>query len=306
MKMLKRASLLTAALAVTAPASLALAQQADPLPETYSGVRATGMGNALTPIAAGVDSLYHNPAGLARGEMYILDGAFTYTPQGGLLSAGIADSKTNPQIAAGVSYSYYFGAEDHADLSGHDVRAAAAVPVIPERISLGVGGRYMHYTDSSLPEDPDNEDSQVLFKGFTVDVGAMFRVTEFLHLGINGQNLIDPCRNDARCRGAAPTRIGGGFGLGTVSTFHLTGQAFVDISSAEDPLFDFGVGAEYVAAGAIPLRLGFERQGFFERNLITAGFGWRSQAAGLDLSYRHDLNQSSSFGYISGGFSVYF
>lgn len=304
--MLRRATTLIALLLTLAPASGAWAQDADPLPETFSGVRPAGMGNALTPIAAGVDSLYHNPAGLARGEMYILDGAFTYTPQGGLLSAGIADSKTNPQIAAGVAYSYYFGAEDHADLSGHDIRVAAAVPVIPERISIGVGGRYMHFTDASLPEIADDEDSQVLFKGFSVDVGAMFKVTDMLHLGVAGQNLIDPCRNDARCRGSVPTRIGGGFGLGTVTTFQITGQAFVDITSTDTPVFDFGVGAEVMAANVVPLRVGFERQGFFNRNLLTAGFGWRSQAAGLDLSYQHDLNQSSSFGYISGGFSVYF
>ena len=302
----QRATFLIASLLTLSSAATAAAQQSDPLPETFSGVRPTGMGNALTPIAAGVDSLYHNPAGLARGEMYILDGAFTYTPQGGLLSAGIADSKTNPQIAAGVAYSYYFGSEDHADLSGHDVRFAAAVPVIPERISIGVGGRYMHFTDASLPEIADDEDSQVLFKGFSVDVGAMFRVGELVHLGVTGQNLIDPCRDNARCRGSVPTRIGGGFGLGTVTSFQLTGQAMVDITSADDPVFDFGVGLEYLAANVIPLRVGFERRGFFDRNLITAGFGWRSQAAGLDVSYRHDLNQSSKFGYVAGGFSVYF
>lgn len=277
-----------------------------PVIESYQGLRAGGVGNSHVAVASGTDAIYQNPAGVARAPMYVVDGAFSYTPQGALMSAGIADSKINPQIAGGATYNYFFGHSEHSHLSGHDVRVVGAIPVVPERVSIGIGGRYLRITDSNLPEVEDDPDAQLLLHGFTLDAGIIVRAAEILHLGLVGQNLIDHCRDNSLCRGTTPTRLTAGIGLGDDSVFMVSGQATLDLTSSDTPLFDFAAGAEFMAARIIPIRAGFERRAFLDRNLLTFGVGWRSEQAGVDFSYRHDLNAMERFGYVGGGFSVYF
>ena len=305
---LRRTPLLLLSLLSTLFFSLpVLAQSPErPLAESYQGLRSSGVGNSHVAVASGTDAIYQNPAGIARAPMYVVDGAFSYTPQGALMSVGIADSKINPQIAGGATYNYFYGHSEHSHLSGHDVRVVAAIPAVPERVSIGIGGRYLRITDTTLPEIDDNPSAQVLLQGFTFDAGIAVRAADMLHLGLVGQNLIDHCRDNSLCRGTTPTRLTAGLGLGDETLFMISGQASLDLTSSDTPLFDFAAGAEVLAAGIIPIRAGFERRAFLDRNLLTFGLGWRSEQAGVDFSYRHDLNDLDRFGYISGGFSVYF
>lgn len=276
------------------------------IPEFFEGVRASGAGGSHTAVASGVDSIYQNPAGTARARMYVLDGAFSYTPQGALLTTGVVDSKLNPQLSAGFGYSYFIGRGDHEHLSGHDFRGALAIPVVHEQISVGAGVRYLRITDDRLP-DIDEDDDQLLIHGVTIDAGVNFRAAEILHLGLKGENLIDHCADDPQCRGATPTRITGGLGLGEETSFMFSGEAGVDLTSdPEGPRFDAGVGVEYLVAGTVPLRAGFQRRDYVGRNLLTFGVGWHSEEVGVDASYRHDLSDAGQFGYASASFSVYF
>lgn len=276
-----------------------------PLPEFFDGIRASGAGGSHTAVASGVDALYQNPAGIARAPMYVIDGAFTHTPQGAILSAGVSDSKLNPQFALALGYNYFIGRGDHEHLSGHDARLALGIPVIPEQISFGGGVRYLRITDDTLPVE-DEEDPQLLIHGVTFDAGINFRVAEMLHLGLKGENLLDLCADDEACRGATPTRITAGAGVGRETEFMISAEAGIDLTSGPGPLFDFGVGGEYLIAGIVPIRAGFQRRAFLDRNLITFGAAWRSEQAGVDFSYRHDLNAANEFGYVSAGFSIYF
>jgi hypothetical protein len=277
------------------------------IPDFATGVRPSGMGDAFTAVAAGVGTLYHNPAGVARAVMYALEGGFEYTPGGSLLSAAIVDSRTNPAIAAGVGYSYFSGRGALSHFSHHDIRASIAVPVVPERVSVGVGGRYLILNDSRIEVDPDDEGAnQRLIQGFTLDIGALFRIADILHLGFAGQNLIDPCGEEPICRGFAPTLITGGIALGNQTMYVLSVDAGVDLTSTDDPTFHLGVGAEYLVGSVAPLRIGYRHRGATGHNYLTFGTGWRSASAGVDLAYQHDLQRSDEVGYISGSVSLYF
>lgn len=280
------------------------------LPEFFDGVRAGGAGSSHTAVASGFESLYQNPAGVARAPMYVLDGAFSYTPQGALLTGGIADSKINPNLAAGVGASYFIGQGDHDNLSGLDIRGAVGIPVVPEQVSVGAGVRYLRITDTDIQtEGPEaEEDDQLLIHGVTIDAGVNFRATDMLHLGLKGENLIDHCADDDACRGATPTRISGGIGLGDETGFMFSGDVAVDLTSSADdtPLIDFGAGIEHLVGGTMPIRAGFQRRAFLDRNLVTLGGGWRSEEIGFDMAYRHDINRATEFGYASASFSVYF
>ena len=273
--------------------------------EFSQGVRSGGMGEAFTAVATGTSALFHNPAGAARASMYALDAGYEYTPDGNALSASIVDSKTNPSIAAGVGYGYYFGRGDN-DVRGHDIRLGLALPVMPDRISVGVGGRWLIIKDTEdvLDDAGDPVPTDVeLMNGPTIDAGIMFRATNQLHFGVAGKNLIEQCKK-AGCETIAPTIITGGLSFGLEMGLLLSGDIGVDISTSEDPAPDAGAGVEYLIGGSVPIRAGYQYRGGLVQHLLTFGAGWRSTAAGVDFGYQLDLLDTSNM-FFMGSFSVY-
>ncbi len=308
-----RIMLIIAAVAATVGfASTAVADDAPdstdrPLPEFFEGVRASGAGASHTAVTSGFDSLYQNPAGVARYPMYAIDGAFSYAPQGMIMTAGITDSLLNPDFALGVGWSYFTGTGDHDHLSGHDGRVVLGIPVAPEQLVVGVGLRYLRIADESLPPDPTDDHSHLLINGLTFGAGVNFRASDMVHLGLQVENLIDHCEDNGLCRGATPTQVTGGLGVGDELNFMLTGEATADLTSGPDPMLDFALGGEYLVGHTTWLRAGFQHRSFLDRNLISIGIGWLSEEMGMgfDVSYRHDLNHSSELGYLSTSFSFY-
>ncbi len=255
------------------------------------GTRPAGMGDAVTATAEGANAIQHNPAGIARSVMYAIEGTFEYNPSGSVLNASVSDSKTNPALGAGVSYSYFIGRDDNENLTGHDIRVGIGVPVVPDRVALGVSGRYLKFNDG---------DVEVL-NGFTLDAGAIIKVTEGLHLGVAGQNLINPCDLD-RCQSVAPTTVTGGMGF-TADIFTFSGDVGVDLTSQESASMLFGAGIE-VLLDAVPLRAGFERIDSSDTSNLTFGAGWRTSAAGFDVGYKLNLQNTDDMVFL-GSFSIY-
>lgn len=256
-----------------------------------SGTRPAGMGEAYTALADGAAGIHHNPAGIARSVMYAIDATFEYNPTGSVLNASVSDSKTNPALGAGFSYSYFIGRDENEDLGGHDMRLGLAVPVVPDRVALGVSGRYLKFTDGDVEA----------INGFTLDAGAIVKAAEGLHFGISGQNLIDPCTK-VGCELVAPTTITGGLAFNT-SILTVTGDVGVDVTSQDDASLLYGIGAEFLLQ-TVPLRAGFERVDSLDQSNLTFGAGWRTTAAGFDLGYKVDLQNTDNMVFI-GSFSIY-
>ena len=272
--------------------------------ELTTGVRPSGMGNAFTAVADGTAAIYHNPAGSARSVMYAIDAAYEYTPTGNVLSAAIIDSKTNPQLSAGLAYSYFFARD--TDIAGHDIRLNLAIPVSPDKISIGVGGRYLIINDTQKVVNVAGVETATnveIINGFTLDAGIMVKISPNFHLGVAGQNLIDQCSR-IDCKSVAPTVIQGGVGFTTEDGLVVAGDFGVDLTSGEDVGIEFGVGAEYLIS-VVPIRVGFFRKGVAEQNWLTFGAGWRSKAAGVDAGMQLNLEDPSIF-KAGGSISVYF
>lgn len=270
--------------------------------EFTRGVRASGMGRAYTGVASGASGIFFNPGGLASQMMYQIEGLYEYTPSGSVLNATIVDSKTNPDIAAGVSYSYFLGRDGADGTTGHDARLSLAIPVLPERISVGVGGRYLYIS----ADDPDSGKALQIVNGFTLDVGAVFKAADSVKVGVAGKNLLDVCSKELQCSTVAPTTITGGVSFGDPSNFLLAADGGVDLTSDPDGVHPlFSVGGEYFAGGTVPLRLGYQRLGATGQNMITAGAGFRLKTAGMDASFRMDVDNPDLF-FVNGSVSLFF
>lgn len=259
------------------------------------GARATGMANAFNALSTGPPGMYHNPAGLATARMYAVSGTYEYTPQGNVLNASIIDSKTNPKLAAEAGYSYLIGHDDTEDPSGHDIRLGLAIPALPNKISVGLGGRYLIL----------NQDGTEFARGFTMDAGILFQIVETFHAGLVARNLLDVCQQP-RCRGVTPRTLGAGVAYGRSTPLNISGDFEVDLNSEADAInFRGEVGAEYMVAGKFPIRAGYNYRTISESHHLDAGFGWRESKFGLDIGSDFNLQDISDL-TVSASFSVYF
>jgi opacity protein-like surface antigen len=248
------------------------------------GARPLGMGSAFTPNASGNGAIYHNPAGVGTSLMYSVEAGYEVSDDANIFAASVVDSKINPRLAAGAGYSFTSGQGAAKKVSGHDGRLILASQVVPELMVVGVGGRYL---DFSGPEDTG-------FKGFTLDVGAVFKVTDGLFLGAAGRNLIDPCADseDEVCpTGLAPRTISGGVAFGTSLGFQLVADVEADLSKKEETALRYAGGVELLLAQLLALRGGYQYHALTKSNVVATGAGLKTQVAGFDIGYQYHFDE---------------
>ncbi|MFB6262074.1 MAG: hypothetical protein ABEL76_00425 [Bradymonadaceae bacterium] len=261
-----------------------------------TGARPLGMSGTYNAVGTGAAGLYHNPAGIAAANMYSLNGTYEFTPSTNVLSASIVDSKTNSNIAAGVGYSYLLGRSELSNSFGHDIRLALAIPAVPDRVSVGVEGRYAIL----------NTDGTELARGFTMEAGFLFRIVDKLKLGVVGRNLIDICDRPRVCRTVTPLTMAGGLAYGEGSPFTATADVEVDLGSEEDQVnLRYQIGGEYLVAGSVPIRVGYEHKTFTETDHVSLGAGWRASRFGIDIAGQMEIQDPEAL-RISSSFAVYF
>lgn len=288
---------LLAALAAFLP--VPLAAQTD-----GASLRAFGMGDAFVAGGNSNGAIFHNPAGIVTASMYSAEAGYVFRDgnNSSAATASIIDSSTNPNIGAGVAYTYGFGGavdDVSSAISDHDIRFALSSPAVPGRFSIGLGGRYMSVGGRFPFDDEGNEVRSERDKAFTMDVGVM-ALAGIVTVGAAAQNLIQADDFNLPRRWTA--------GAGVLSgDFHVEAQ-YVGQSLAgggtENVGHGFAIGAEYIAV-SVPIRVGFSRDGLTDQNSISTGLGYRSQTFGVDAAFRQNLdeNQERTFG---GSLSLYF
>ncbi len=249
--------------------------------------RGVAMG-ALTADAIGTSGIIHNPAGLSRAYVYQVDLVYLRNDPGQLniMGVNIADSKSQPVLAAGLSYGFHStdkGTE--FEQKGHDARLGFSHPAIPDKLHLGVGLRYLEIERSS----EDLED----LEGFTLDVGLIFSVSKGFHIGLVGKNLID--LDDP----LAPKQAGGGFAF-TGDAVTLTTDVLMDLNRHLDgPKPIFAAGLEALMGDTIPIRVGYTNDRVTAHQFVGGGLGFIVREGGgngqLMLAYRHNLTETSNY-----------
>ena len=248
------------------------------------GSRSMGLAGAFIANASGNGALYNNPAGVGTTLMYAFEGQYLYTPGMNTFNASVVDSKINPQLAMGFAYSYEDSTIEDYALSGHDFRLALAHQLIPSRLVLGLGGRYLLY---------DVGDTEAL-NAFALVTGVVLKASDGLFIGLSANNLIDVCdgKGEACIPSAAPRSVGTGIALGSSFGLQLIGQARANLDDVENPEMTWTGGVEFLAAQILALRAGYSYLQQSEASVLAGGIGFRSSTVGLDLAYEHNLENN--------------
>ena len=279
-RLLRRSVLpaLVAAIACLAPSTAG----AD---EGLASLRAAGMGDNVVGAAPTNAAIFHNPAGLTLLPLYSLEAGYGIGLDDRIsrLRINVADGRTNPRLAGGFSYTFSLGNGDEPgdqdNLRDHDIRVAAALPIVPEVLAIGATLRYMNYRRGRVDQDPDGD--VVRYHGFTLDLGMMAKLGQRFFVGIAARDLIniDGASED---RGVA-AGVGAVFGM-----LRLNGDWGVAIDRGELEHYA-GLGVEYMIQ-RLGVRMGYRHLFAEADNALSIGVGYRSQTAGFDFAYRQYFN----------------
>lgn len=241
-----------------------------------------GVGDAVRANAWGPAAIYANPAGLMRVNVLVVEAAYSYLDgkDGHNLGIGVADAKTNPDVALGVAYNFLTTAPDGRDRDGNQVRIALATGYRSDDLALyaGVGARWLGLTlgkddtDEGVSETDDIDT-------WTADVGLLLELDRRIRFGVVGQNLIDT-------KTAEAPRL---LGLGLSFAFDvLDVSANLDLDLSDDAtrtVTTWGFGADFGVLDSVHLRAGFVRDEPLDAERLTFGLGWSAETFAVDVGY---------------------
>ena len=264
-------------------APLGAQAQTPPSPEDMETARGVALGTGVRASATSTSALAYNPAGLAGGRLYHLEAGAMYEPAFGrfIAQSAVADSMTS-KIAAGMSIRGIFGS-DSAEHTGIDGRLALALP-LGEAISIGLSGRYMSIDGQGQTTAGVARPGAT---GFTMDASIRISPVAGLVLAGYGYNLIDVGSP------LVPLRAGGGISYTIANALTLGGDVLVDPRTFDRTRLYAGGGVEYLAAGSVPLRLGYSWDQGRQLHVVTGGLGYIERKVGVDISIRQQVSGGS-------------
>lgn len=243
--------------------------------------RGIGLGTGLRATSVSTSALAYSPAGLALGRLYHIEGNVDYIPDanGVALGAGVVDSSTSA-LGAGIGIRGFLSGAN--GWGGIDGRLGLAFP-FSEAFAVGLAGRYI-----TVSRDLGGGDSESLAKGFTMDASFRVRPAEAFQIDLGAYNFIP------QDSALVPVQLGTALGLGLGDSFTVGADFLIDTSTFEKPQFLTGAGLEFLAGGAVPLRIGYRFDTGRKSHAVTGGIGYTSQYVGLDLSLRQQVASGDS------------
>lgn len=238
-----------------------------------------------------------NPGLLALTDRYDFSAQFGFGP-GLHWGATAMDGRTAENVAVGFTYAgdryepalttdelpgWNVPGEDIANMKRqHDFALAVSGSAAEDRVAFGIGGHVSLY-------DHDRNG-----KGTTgnVDAGVGLRPTEFLTVGLSGNNLVP-----LDVLGDRPLRVGGGVMLhGAPAALSVDGGWVATDTGA--PVF-VDAGTE-LRPGAARLRVGGRYDGPTATPAVTAGLGFAGEGGAIEYGIQIPIGGQGSIAHVVG------
>lgn len=245
-----------------------------------STARGYSMGGAYRAQGMGTEAVLGNPAAIALFKMYRMElsGAWDTAGKDAFVGVSLMDAKTS-DLAAGIDYHLLTLRNGAGRTTAHFSTLALALPLTP---GVLVGGS-VNYLRMFAPRSTNAS---------TANAGVLLRFSEAFTLGFSAHNLIDTRTPELTRYYSVHT----GFLAGL---FSLALDVRADFETAEEALFTYSAGAEYLLGQSIPVRVGYTRDDLRDTSQLGVGLGLLTQeGGGMDLSYRHDFGGNGERGRV--------
>jgi len=294
----------------------------DPL-YTKSGARPLGLGGSFLAIADDSNTVFYNPAGLARskGVTLTLDNATSVfagqaypTGFGWTIGLGIIDYKIS-EMPYG-SGKTNFNSSTLVLSFGSRLSFLGFIPLgeVWDRTDFGLS--YKKVLNMSLRQTGESDKSA---EGFDMDAGLLVEVNDWMKVGVVAQNFLNEGNNDYE----------GGFlewndgSIEAFSSYLKLGISMKVIGDVKSPIYmeenelslsaDFDLpikgdspslahlGAEWLYKGMWAARIGADQRlkGNEAENILTYGLGLRTLPWGFDIAFHEGLFEGDASIHLS-------
>lgn len=237
-----------------------------------AGARSVAMGDAFRAVGTSNDAISEDPAALAQGQHYEIDGFFGYafSAPASYWNASILDSSTTP-VAVGVSYTHLASGMFQDRFGGSNLRLDLAYALIPDQLFIGVGGNWLDF-GYGIKTDAISCDAAILYK--PVDIVSIAAV---------GYNLVDV---DSEL--LAPRKAALAAAVGSDTSYRVAADAVANFATPNVTL-DYHVGGEYLIAQLVAVRAGYLYDGLIKQSFGTVGAGVIVTGFSFDVGFRQSI-----------------
>ncbi len=251
-----------------------------PVAMSAETARGLALGTGMRATAISTSALAYNPAGLALGRLYHVEGVVDYIP--GLhtvaLGGAVVDSSTS-RLAAGFGLRGLLSGTE--GFGGFDGRLGVALP-FSDAVSIGLSGRYLSLTEN-------RKDAAGVGKlagkvsGFTMDASLRVQPTQILQLSLGTLNFIDLGSS------YAPLMVSTSAALALGQVVNIGADLLVDTSTFAKPAYLVGGGIEVLVGDSLPLRVGYIGDLQRKTHAIGGGLGYTDRFMGFDISLQQQV-----------------
>lgn len=235
--------------------------------------------------ATGTEALFLNPAAIAARKRYVLDTFYLSdrrprlsgsARQQDAVGLAVVDSISTP-VAAGLGYVRAFKGVETGTL----LRLALGGQ-LAQGLFAGVQGNYF-----------DLRGGERVAATFNADAGLLYQLSSRVSLGGAAYNLLS---NDHRT--LMPRSYGVGIAAGSDTSLQVVADWRIDLDRRKDSSggsktsHRYGVGGEYLWAGAVPLRVGYQVDETLDTRWWAAGVGYVTTRLAVDLGYRQSTKDA--------------
>ncbi len=294
MPRLRALTISTTLLALALSSSAARAERSELPPEVgynYGDVEDARWGatsGALRANSSGITGVWGNPAGLVQSQVYHVGALAGIWPEARKQSYGIGamDSVTS-RVAAGLGFVWTDQDPDGLKRQSQDLRLALAYPFSPS-VSFGLTGRYLSLEQNGLGPlgrsyASGGLEGEPMLKTFSFDAGLRVAPSDSIALGVLGTNLSNPGH------GLQPTTVGGGIGVGS-RQFFIEADVVADFTTWQDTTTRAMGGAEFLAGGNFPLRLGYRYDDGLKGHAVSGGLGYIDPSFSVEFGARRSVS----------------
>ena len=273
--------------------TIASTARAADFPVDFAGSRSLAMGGAHRGMGNSNDALYLNPAGMAQGHRYGLEGQYLYI--GGshlnMLVGSAVDSKSGP-VAGGVGYSRIWGNPTGIDAELNRMVAGAAYALGPA-VSLGATGNYVKgsFRDGAHHRDVD---------AINGTLGLSLRLGEMIGFGLSYQNMVGQ-----REPMLQPAVLGAGLAL-NLSRLTLATDLTRAMRSEVERAWAYQLGGEFLVGEMMAVRAGYQNiaadlgRAGPPRHFVGGGIGLVAAGSAINISYEQRLGEGSLWRMTAG------
>lgn len=272
-------------------AAILLGLSAPAQAQQWASPRVVATAHSQRALGVGTDGLFMNPGGLAFPGAYFGEVGYAddLREDDRRINLSLTDSAINSLVAGGVALSYGRsrpqGPPDGDVLfEGYRIDGGLALRG-GDQFGLGVvvtGYDFNRLEDGFLADDQSRDLVEV-----TVDVGFQWLITPQFKIGVVGQNLTNPQRNEV------PLTVAAGIGL-ILGAFSVEGSGMWENREASDR-WTASLGASYIIQELVPLRAGVLYDFEQEEVGLSGGLGIQAGRISFEAAYQSRVSNASDY-----------